>query len=93
MQIELHNRNPSKGNSYADALKVKHLHANRAPQQCMVKFQVEESDLVSFSKAFVGFVKTQVLPIICRKIFNSEGYLSIQATSMGTNICLFKDRE
>lgn len=57
MQIELHNRNPSKGNSYADALKVKHLHANRAPQQCMVKFQVEESDLVILARLLLVLLK------------------------------------
>lgn len=53
---------------------------------------VDGSDIVRFSKAFVGFVENPGTTYDLQEIFNREGFFSIYITPLGANLCLLEDR-
>lgn len=80
-----------RGISFADALRINGDHVT-SNSRCKVKFQVEDSDLVWFLKAYVGFFENPNITTNMQEIFNTKGYFTIWVTQLWRNLCLLEDR-
>lgn len=57
-----------------------------------VTYQAKESEINGFKKVLVGFVINLGISYNIQDIFNKEGYILIQVTSIGAKLCLIKDK-
>lgn len=55
-------------------------------------FQVKESGISRFRKAYVGIVENHITSYNMSEFFKIEGFLSVQVTTLGADLCFLEDR-